>query len=59
MEAFNLKKLNDVQVKEQYEVKILNRFAAIQNLDDDVDGNKAWEYIKENINITATESRLL
>jgi len=29
---FNLKKLNDEEVKEQYEVKISNRFAAMENL---------------------------
>jgi hypothetical protein len=35
MERINLKKLNDVEVKEQYQVKISNRFAAVENLDDD------------------------
>jgi hypothetical protein len=38
MERFNLKKLNDVKVKEQYQVKISSRFAALENLDDDDDG---------------------
>jgi hypothetical protein len=42
MERFNLKKLNDDDVKEQYQVKISNRFAGLENLDggggdDDVD----------------------
>jgi hypothetical protein len=39
MEMFNLKKFNDVEVKEHYEVKISNRFATLENLngDDDVD----------------------
>jgi hypothetical protein len=32
MEGFNLKKLNDVEVKEQYQVKISNRSAALENL---------------------------
>jgi hypothetical protein len=31
---FNLKKLNDVEVKEQYKVKISNRYVAFENLDD-------------------------
>jgi hypothetical protein len=31
MERFNLKKLNDVEVKEQYKVKISNRSAALEH----------------------------
>jgi hypothetical protein len=31
MERFNLKKLNDVAVKEHSQVKMLNRFAALEN----------------------------
>jgi arginine utilization protein RocB len=31
MERFNLRKLNDMKVKEQYQVKIPNRFAAVEN----------------------------
>jgi hypothetical protein len=36
VERFNLKKkkLNNVEVKEQYQVKISNRFVALENLDD-------------------------
>jgi hypothetical protein len=49
MERFNLKKLNEVEGKEQYRVEISNRFAA-------VDVNTAWETIRENINISAKES---
>jgi hypothetical protein len=33
MEGFNLKKLNKVEGKEQYLVEISNRFAALENLD--------------------------
>jgi hypothetical protein len=32
MERFHLKKLNDMEVKEQYQVDISNMFAALQNL---------------------------
>jgi hypothetical protein len=32
VETFNLRKLNYVEVKEQYQVKISNRFAALGNL---------------------------
>jgi hypothetical protein len=34
MERFNLKKLNDAEIKEQYQVKISNRFAGLENLYD-------------------------
>jgi hypothetical protein len=37
MQGFCLRKLNDVKVKEQYQVKISDRFAALENLDDSVD----------------------
>jgi hypothetical protein len=45
-----------VEIKEQYEVKIKNKFAALENLDDDVDVNRAWENIRENMKPIATES---
>jgi len=43
MERYNLKKLNDVAVKEQcYQVNISNKLAALENLDDgDVNINRA------------------
>jgi hypothetical protein len=31
MERFNLKKLNEVEGKEEYRVEISNRFAAMEN----------------------------
>jgi hypothetical protein len=43
MERFNLKKLNDVEVKEQSQVKMSNILASLENLDDDVDISRAWE----------------
>jgi hypothetical protein len=41
-ERFNLEKLNEVEGKEQYRVEITNRFAASQNLDTEVDIDRAW-----------------
>jgi hypothetical protein len=38
MERFNLKKLNDVEIKEQYQAKVSNRFTLLENLDDDDGG---------------------
>jgi hypothetical protein len=49
MDRFNLQRLSDVEVKEQYQVKISNSAAALENSDDDVDINRACEYIRENI----------
>jgi hypothetical protein len=45
VERFNLKNINNVEVKEQYHVKFSNRFAALEKLDsNDVDIiNRAWE----------------
>jgi hypothetical protein len=43
MVRFNLKKLNEVEGKEQYRVETWNRFAALENLDTEVDINGAWE----------------
>jgi hypothetical protein len=43
MERFNLKKLNEVEGKEQYWVEISYRFTALGNLDDDVDIKRTWE----------------
>jgi hypothetical protein len=55
MEKFNLKKLNEVEGKEQYRVEISNSFAALENLDADVDINRAPETIRENIKMPAKE----
>jgi hypothetical protein len=43
MERFNLKKLNKVEGKERYCVEISNRFAALENLDTEMDVNEAWK----------------
>jgi hypothetical protein len=55
VERFNLKQLNE-EVKEQYQVTIKNKFAALENLDDNGDINRAWETIRENIRISVKES---
>jgi hypothetical protein len=46
MEKFNLNKLNKVEDKEQHFAEISHRFAALENLDDEVDTNRAWETIR-------------
>jgi hypothetical protein len=40
-------------------VRIKNKFAALENLDDNGDINRAWETIRENIRILAKESTRL
>jgi glycine betaine/choline ABC-type transport system substrate-binding protein len=56
MERFNVKKLNEEYVKEQYQVTIRNKFAALENLEDSGDINRAWNNIRENIKISAQVS---
>jgi hypothetical protein len=50
MEGFNLKKLNEVYGR-QYPVEISNRFSALENLGDELNTNRAWEIIRQNITI--------
>jgi hypothetical protein len=54
MDRFNIKKLNEVEGKEQYSVEVSNRFAALEDLDAEVEINSAS---RENINISAKESQ--
>jgi hypothetical protein len=53
---FSLKKLNELEVKVQYHVEISNRFAALENLDAEVDIDRAWETIREKVKVSAKES---
>jgi hypothetical protein len=46
MEIFNVKNLNEGDVKEQYQVTIRNKFAALENLEDSADINRAWNNIR-------------
>jgi hypothetical protein len=55
-ERFNLKKLSELEVRKQYEKKISNRFAALENLNVSEDINGVWENIKESIKISAKDS---
>ena len=52
----NLKKLNELEVRKQNNIDIMNRFAALGKLSDGDDINRAWENIKENIKIAGKES---
>ena len=47
----------EMEVWKQYQIAISNRFAALDNLNDSEDINKAWENIKENTKTSAKEFR--
>jgi hypothetical protein len=49
----------EIKQDREYWVKISDRFTALENLDDDVNVNRAWETNIGNIKISARESRLL
>jgi hypothetical protein len=50
--GFNLR----VAGKEQCRVEVSSRFVALENIDSQMDINRAWETIRGNIKISATES---
>jgi hypothetical protein len=51
-----MKKLNNIEVKEMYQVKISSRFVALENLDESRDINSAWKSITDNIKNSAKEN---
>jgi glutamate synthase domain-containing protein 3 len=55
-ENFNLRVLNDLKVRKQYQIKNSNRFAALENLSDREGINRASDNNKQNIKIIATGS---
>ena len=59
MERFNLRKLCKLEVRKQYQIKICNRFVALENLSDSEDINRAWKHIKEIIKSSAKDSLCL
>jgi len=55
-ERFNLRQLNELEVRKEYQTENTNRFAASDNLNDGEDINTAWENMKENVKTSASES---
>jgi hypothetical protein len=43
VKRLNLKKLSDMEVRKLYQIEISNRFAALGNLNDREDIDRAWE----------------
>ena len=59
VERHNLRKLNELEVRKQYQIKISNSCAALENLRDSEYMNMARENIKQNIKISTKESLAL
>jgi hypothetical protein len=53
MQRFNLKKLNEGKVKEQSQVAITNKFAALENLEDNGDICRELDTVRDSIKILA------
>ena len=56
VDRFNLRKLSELEVRKQYQIKFSNRFVALENLNNSKDINMAGENIKESIKTSAKES---
>jgi len=56
MEIFSLRKLNELEVRKRYHIKISSRFSALENLNDGEDINRAWENSKDNTKISTEDS---
>jgi hypothetical protein len=52
-----MRKFDDVEVKEQYQVEISNIFSVLENLDESLDSNSAWESIRQNIKTSAKQNQ--
>jgi hypothetical protein len=55
-EIFNLRKLNELEVRKQYQRKVSNRYAVLENSNISEDINMAWENVKEDSKTSAKES---
>ena len=56
VERFNHRQLNELEVREQYQIKISNIFAALENLSDNKDIDRVWENLRANIKISSKQS---
>jgi hypothetical protein len=55
VDRFNLRKPNELEVRKEYQIEIRNRFAALENVSDSKDINRAWVNIQENIKTSIKE----
>jgi len=56
VERFNLRKLNNLEVRKQYQIKISNSVEALEELSDCKNINRTWEKIKANVKTSAKEN---
>jgi len=56
VDRFHLRKLSELEIRKQYQIKISHSFASLENLNDSKDTNTARENIKETITTSAKES---
>ena len=54
-ERLNCRKLNELELRKQYQIEIANRFAALENLNDGKDINRSWRNVRENVKTSAKE----
>ena len=45
MDRFNISKLNELEVRKRYQIKISNKFSALENLNDGEYINRTWKNI--------------
>jgi hypothetical protein len=55
-QSFNFNQLNEKEVKEQYQVKITNKFAAQEHVENNGHINGAWDSIIQNIRMSVKDS---
>jgi hypothetical protein len=56
VDRFNLRKLSELDVRKQYQIKTSEKFASLENLNDSEDINRARDNIKETIKTSTKES---
>ena len=56
VERFNLRKLNDLDIRKEYQSEITSSLAALKSLSDSEEINRAWENINENNKISVKDS---
>jgi hypothetical protein len=55
-EIFDLKKFDDIEVKEKYQVETSNRFTTLESLHECFDITNAWNSIRQNIQTSAEDN---
>jgi hypothetical protein len=59
VDRFNLRKVSEPEVRKQYRIKISNRFAALEYLNDSEGIIRAWENSPKNVKTSAKEGLCL